>query len=118
MKDLSQITTVILAGGLGARLRSVVPDRPKVLAEVLKRPFLTYLLDQLASENGSHVVLCTGYSERVASEKTEQLGLAAFIMKPVTINDLACVVRKVLDSAGTENQSIVASSHLRVVSRN
>ncbi len=38
---------LILAGGLGTRLRSVVSDRPKVLAEVAGRPFITYLLDRL-----------------------------------------------------------------------
>ena len=58
---LSAITTVILAGGLGTRLRSVISDRPKVLAEVLDRPFLTYLLDQLSFAGARKVILCTGY---------------------------------------------------------
>ena len=47
MNNLSDITAVILAGGLGTRLRSVVPDRPKVLAEVHGKYFLTFLLDYL-----------------------------------------------------------------------
>lgn len=60
--DLSaHITTVILAGGLGTRLRSVVADRPKVLAEVAGRPFLAWLLDELAHDGFRNVVLCTGY---------------------------------------------------------
>ncbi len=58
---LFDITAVILAGGLGTRLRSVLSDRPKVLAEVLCRPFLTYLLDQLSSAGARKVILCTGY---------------------------------------------------------
>ncbi|MBU4185174.1 MAG: nucleotidyltransferase family protein [Proteobacteria bacterium] len=58
---LSDITAVILAGGLGTRLRSVLSDRPKVLAEVLGCPFLTYLLDQLSSTGIRKVILCTGY---------------------------------------------------------
>ncbi|MBT3368639.1 MAG: NTP transferase domain-containing protein, partial [Nitrospina sp.] len=41
--------------------RSIVPDTQKVLAEVLKRPFLTFLLDQLETAGIRHVVLCTGY---------------------------------------------------------
>lgn len=61
MFTLSEITTVILAGGLGTRLRSVVTDMPKVLAEVCGRPFLTYVLDQLADAGVQQVVLCTGY---------------------------------------------------------
>lgn len=60
-KALSSITAVVLAGGLGTRLRSVVNDRPKVLAEIRGQPFLTYLLDQLASAGVRNVVLCTGY---------------------------------------------------------
>jgi NDP-sugar pyrophosphorylase family protein len=58
---LSAITTAILAGGLGTRLRSVVSDRPKVLAEVNGRPFLAYLLDQLTAAGVRRTVLCTGY---------------------------------------------------------
>jgi len=61
MQHISDITTVILAGGLGTRLRPVLSDRPKVLAEVLGRPFLTYLLEQLSSADVRQVILCTGY---------------------------------------------------------
>ena len=61
VQDLASVTAAILVGGLGTRLRSVVADRPKVLAEVRGRPFLTYLLDQLAGAGVRTVVLCTGY---------------------------------------------------------
>ena len=61
MRNLSAVEAVILAGGLGTRLRSVVPDRPKVLAEILGRPFLTYLFDQVATAGIREVLLCTGY---------------------------------------------------------
>jgi phosphoheptose isomerase len=55
------LTVMILAGGLGTRLRSVLPDRQKVVAEVRGRPFVAYLLDQLNAFGFRHVVLCTGY---------------------------------------------------------
>ncbi|NEO83083.1 MAG: NTP transferase domain-containing protein [Spirulina sp. SIO3F2] len=58
---LQDCTAVILMGGLGTRLRSVVCDRPKPLAQVNGRPFITYLLDQLADTGLQRVVLCTGY---------------------------------------------------------
>ena len=61
MSDLANITAVILAGGLGTRLRGVVSDRPKVMAEINCRPFLSYLLDQLAKAGIARVVVCTGY---------------------------------------------------------
>ena len=59
--DLSGITTAILVGGLGTRLRSAVADRPKVLAEINGRPMLSYLLDQVAQAGVRRVVFCTGY---------------------------------------------------------
>jgi len=59
--ELSSLDAAILAGGLGTRLRPVVSDCPKVLAPVRGRPFLSYLLDQLAAARIKSVVLCTGY---------------------------------------------------------
>jgi D-glycero-alpha-D-manno-heptose 1-phosphate guanylyltransferase len=61
MDSIAHCTAVILAGGLGTRLRSVMPDRPKVLAEIRGRPFLIYLLDQLVEAGLTRTVLCTGY---------------------------------------------------------
>ena len=61
MSRLSEISALILAGGLGTRLRPVVADRPKVLAEIHGRPFLSYLLDQLADAGVRYVVLCIGH---------------------------------------------------------
>ena len=59
--SLAEVTAVILAGGLGTRLRSVVADRPKVLAAIQRRPFLVFLLEQLAAAGVRDAVLCTGY---------------------------------------------------------
>ena len=52
---------IILAGGLGTRLRSVVADRPKVLAPVAGRPFLAWLLDDLVRAGFETVCLATGH---------------------------------------------------------
>jgi D-glycero-alpha-D-manno-heptose 1-phosphate guanylyltransferase len=62
MTTLTGTTAVILAGGLGTRLRSVVADRPKVMAEVWGKPFLAYLLEQVAGSGVQYVVLCVGYA--------------------------------------------------------
>lgn len=56
-----EITAVILVGGFGKRLRTVVPDTPKVLAHVCGRPFLSFQLDKINSTGIRDVILCTGY---------------------------------------------------------
>ena len=71
MQNLADITAIILVGGLGTRLQSVVSDRPKALARIGNRPFLTFLLDQLAAAKAREVVLCTGY---MADQIHEALG--------------------------------------------
>ena len=54
-------TAYILAGGFGTRLRQVVADRPKALAEILGRPYIYHLLDRLADCGLTRAVLCTGH---------------------------------------------------------
>jgi D-glycero-alpha-D-manno-heptose 1-phosphate guanylyltransferase len=56
---------VILAGGFGTRLRSVVSDLPKPMAPVGGRPFLAYLVDWLRSQDILDIVFSTGYLSRV-----------------------------------------------------
>lgn len=56
-----RVTCLILAGGLGTRLRTVLKDYPKVLAPVGGRPFISYLLDQLIAIGLNRVILSTGY---------------------------------------------------------
>ena len=68
MSDLSRITAVILAGGMGTRLQNIVSDRPKVMAEINGRPFITYLLDQLVDVGINQVFISTGYMARLIKE--------------------------------------------------
>ncbi len=55
---------IILAGGQGTRLRSVVQDIPKCLAPVAGRPFLGYMLDYLSAYPVDHVVFSVGYLKK------------------------------------------------------
>jgi NDP-sugar pyrophosphorylase family protein len=52
---------VILAGGLGTRLREAYATGPKCMAPVGGRPFLSYLLTWLKSQGVKEVILCVGY---------------------------------------------------------
>ncbi len=42
---------IILAGGFGTRLRSIVEDVPKPMAPINGRPFLSYLLDEISAQD-------------------------------------------------------------------
>ena len=53
--------SIILAGGKGMRLRSIVSDVPKPMASIGKKPFLVYLLEYLISNHIKRVVLSVGY---------------------------------------------------------
>jgi NDP-sugar pyrophosphorylase family protein len=57
---LRGIDVVVLAGGLGTRIRGVLGDIPKVLAPINHRPFLDHLLDHLAALGAGRVVLSLG----------------------------------------------------------
>ena len=61
MAPLSDIPAAILVGGLGTRLRTVVSDRPKALAQVAGRPFVSYLFDQLVQAGVRRAILCVGH---------------------------------------------------------
>lgn len=52
---------LVLAGGLGSRLQSLIPDRPKPMAEVEGRPFLEYQIEQLRAQGFEDLVLCVGH---------------------------------------------------------
>ena len=54
-------SAVILAGGLGTRLRSAVPDLPKPMAPIRARPFLEHQLDYWIKQGISHFVLSVCY---------------------------------------------------------
>ncbi len=58
---LTNLSCLILAGGLGTRLAPVISDLPKPMAPVAGRPFLAYLLQQLQAAGCIDVVLSIGY---------------------------------------------------------
>jgi CheY-like chemotaxis protein len=42
------------------------------------------------------VIICTGYSQTIDHERAKQIGIKAFVMKPILINEIADAVRRVL----------------------
>lgn len=91
---------IVLAGGLGTRLRSVVSDLPKPMAPINDRPFLEYILNYLKKNEITRVVLSVGYKwetikeyfgnsfeniELVYSVEDEPLGTGGAIKKALTL---------------------------------
>lgn len=65
---------IILAGGLGTRLRSVVSGVPKCMAPVAGKPFLWYLLKYLSHFDVERVVLSVGYLRDVIIDWIDEYG--------------------------------------------
>jgi len=59
--EVAVLKAVVLAGGLGTRLRERVVDLPKPMIPVSGRPFLEYVLDRLVEGGVRKVILSVGY---------------------------------------------------------
>ena len=56
---------IILAGGLGTRLRSVVADVPKCMAPINRKPFIGIIIGHLLSQGFQHFYISAGYKSEV-----------------------------------------------------
>ena len=66
---LEQIPAILLVGGLGTRLQSVLPSTAKPMARVGEAPFLELLVKQLRSQGIRRLIMCTGHlAEQVEAE--------------------------------------------------
>lgn len=59
---------IILAGGLGTRLRSVIYDKPKCMAPVVGNPFLHYLIKFLQKNKIESFIFSVGYMHEMIEE--------------------------------------------------
>ena len=92
------ITALVLAGGMGTRLRSVVSDRPKPMALVNGAPFIEILIDSLAAKGIREFVLLVGYMADViekhfAARNDKDLRIKVFIRTNPTGNRRRCEER-------------------------
>ena len=59
---------VLLAGGLGTRLRSVVNDRPKPMALIGDKPFMEYVVHELSCYDIDEIIFAVGYKGSMVEE--------------------------------------------------
>jgi D-glycero-alpha-D-manno-heptose 1-phosphate guanylyltransferase len=103
--------SIILAGGLGTRLRSVLgEDLPKCMAPVAGKPFLHYILESLAQQRATSVILSLGYKWEAVEEYLEE-GPAWPFEIDLAIEEAPLgtggAIRECLEEAGAEHVVIL-----------
>ncbi|MBX0578367.1 nucleotidyltransferase family protein [Campylobacter jejuni] len=68
---------IILCGGLGTRLKSVIKDIPKPMAPINNKPFLEFIFEYLKKQGIKEIILAVSYKYEVIQEyfKDEFLGI-------------------------------------------
>ena len=96
---------IILVGGFGTRLRSVVSDVPKPMALVNGRPFLEILLIELKNKGFIKVILCVGYLKEKIIDYFSQVHLGIEILYSVESEPLGTggAVKKAMTLASTDH---------------
>lgn len=101
---LTNLSCLILAGGLGTRLAPLIRDLPKPLAQVAGRPFLTYLLEQVQAAGCTNVILSIGHLGHLIEEyfgDGHQYGLQLRYvreLKPLGTGGAVALARPLLDA--------------------
>ena len=103
---LAKCKALVLVGGFGTRLQPVFARGPKAMAPIGGRPFLSYLMSQLAASGFSEVVLCLGYGNKQIKEWVE--GQPALGLR------VACSVEE--EPLGTGGAIRLAVSNLQIES--
>src|SRR5450755_1730767 len=71
---------IVLAGGLGTRLKPVVADLPKSLAPIAGKPFLSYLLDFSKQQGIEKFIFALGYkSEQIEAFVNQYLSDGSYV---------------------------------------
>jgi D-glycero-alpha-D-manno-heptose 1-phosphate guanylyltransferase len=90
---------IILAGGLGTRLREALPDLPKCMAPVNGRPFLFYVINYLRSQGIEKFIFSLGFKHEV---------IEAYLNSEFSTLDFQCLIEK--EALGTGG-AILASCY-------
>jgi D-glycero-alpha-D-manno-heptose 1-phosphate guanylyltransferase len=65
---MTGIPAIVLAGGLGTRLRSVISDMPKPMAPVCDKPFLHFIFQYMQKQAITDVILSVGYKAEMIKD--------------------------------------------------
>lgn len=95
----------ILCGGAGLRLRSVIGNAPKSMAEVAGRPFLEFVLRQLRRHGFERAILAAGYQSAVIQSRLQALNCGLELLYSVESHPLGTggALRNALGLVRSEN---------------
>ncbi|MHA1339521.1 MAG: nucleotidyltransferase family protein [Promethearchaeota archaeon] len=65
---LEEFKALILVGGLGTRLKKIVKDVPKPMADILGKPFLYYKIIQMKNAGIRNIIFCSGYMHKIIED--------------------------------------------------
>jgi len=82
LESLDNIIAVVLAGGFGTRIKHLLPDVPKPMAEVAEKPFLGWVLTYLQRQGIHQALLSTGYLAEIIEQYAQT--------RPIPDLDLQC----------------------------
>lgn len=94
---------IVLAGGLGTRLRSAVPDLPKCMAPVKGKPFLAYIIDYYSRQGITDFIFSLGYKHELITGWLRQYESTLHIQTVIEDNPLGTGggIRLAAGKAGT-----------------
>jgi D-glycero-alpha-D-manno-heptose 1-phosphate guanylyltransferase len=96
---------IILAGGFGTRLQSVVKDVPKPMAPVADIPFLEWLINYLSKFSPNKIILSTGYKHEIIEAHFRKNFKNIPIVYSIEIDPLGTggAIKKAFNLVSTEN---------------
>ena len=78
MISLATTDVIIMAGGRGQRLRSVIGNTPKCLAQIAGRPALFYHLSDLMARSAKRIILSLGYEATAVLQRVQDTDASDF----------------------------------------
>jgi two-component system cell cycle sensor histidine kinase/response regulator CckA len=107
LETLGYKVTIRMSSREALELFKAHPERFDLVITDQTMPKMTG--DQLAEEiiairSDTPIILCTGFSTKVTEEKARKIGIREFVMKPITMQDIAEAIRKALDQKNYSTQ--------------
>jgi len=141
---IDDVSVVILAGGLGKRIRHLYPDKPKSLIKFKNQPFLYWIVKEINKLNFRSIIYATGYkskqiecwvnnnefknlNQKIVKEK-KKLGTAGSIFNLIDMcrdnliilngdSFLVGGIKKLVESINLKNSCTLVCHHMKNTSR-